>query len=317
MTRATHSSILTGLALLATTGCFGEIDGPQGGGDETLVAHTGPRHCNGHVELCDRSLADVAFATTHNSFSRDDVYTSGFSNQHFDMSRQLADGVRGFMLDTYWHKPLFRSARATLCHGNCTLGGYLDLVPELRRFRQFLDAEPDNVVLFLVEQHSLTPTQFAAAMKSAGLGTEVYTHASPTAPWPTLGQLIDAKQRIVVFYWTDGDEISPRPAWYHSLRAEVWETPYKYSSVDEFSCAQERGAPGAQLYMVDHFLSQPAGWASLAAKANPWNVILPRVQACEQVQLPNIVAVDYYDIDENEGDGVHSVVRAVDYLNGL
>src|SRR5262249_4305293 len=115
--------------------------------------------CNGHLELCTRSVADVAFPTTHNSFSSSQSFTSGFSNQNRDMGRQQTDGIRGFMLDTYWHKPLFKSARAALCHGNCTLGGYLDLVPELAKFRAFLNAHPNEVIMLFIEQHSLTPDQ--------------------------------------------------------------------------------------------------------------------------------------------------------------
>lgn len=273
--------------------------------------------CNGHNELCGRSLADVAFPTTHNSFSSSASFTSGFSNQNRDLGRQLADGIRGFMLDTYWHKPLFKSARAAMCHRNCTLGGYLDLVPELAKIRTFLDGHPNEVILLFIEQHSLTPTQFATAMGSAGLLTEVYTHPSVTAPWPTLGKLITARHRVVVFYATDDAEL-PHPAWYHRERDEVWETPYSYQTTSQFACNKDRGGPNAQLYLVNHFLSDPAGWESLAKQANPWNVVLDHVSNCESsVQLPNAVAVDFYELDENPADSVYSVVRIADYLNGF
>jgi hypothetical protein len=45
---------------------------------------------------------------------------------------------------------------------------------------------------------------------------------------------------------------------------------------------------------------------------------IDHVSDCEsQVQLPNAIAVDFYEQDGNPSDGVHSVVRAADYLNGV
>jgi hypothetical protein len=128
---------------------------------------------------------------------------------------------------------------------------------------------------------------------------------------------VTSGRRVIVFYWTDGTDL-PHPAWYHRFRDEVWETPYKYTSVDQFACNKDRGGPNAQLYMVNHFLSNPAGWESLAKQANPWNVMLDHISDCEsQVQLPNVIAVDFYEQDGNASDGVHSVVRIADYLNGV
>src|SRR5262245_30702974 len=120
-------TLLCILAVTSTTACAIAFD------DEGSVDSELAQVCNGHAQLSSRSVVDVAFPTTHNSFSSTKGFTSGFANQNRDLSQQLADGIRGFMLDTYWHKPLFKSARAALCHGNCTLGGYLDLVPELAR----------------------------------------------------------------------------------------------------------------------------------------------------------------------------------------
>jgi len=273
--------------------------------------------CNGHVELCSRSVADTAFATTHNSFSWSKYFTTGFSNQNRDIAQQLNDGIRGFMLDTYWHKPLFQSARAAMCHKNCTAGGYVDLVPELAKIRNFLASHPNEVILLFIEQHSLTPAQFSTAMSSAGLLAEVYTHPSPTSPWPTLGKLITDRHRVIVFYESDST-VASHPGWYHDMMSEVVQNPYSYRTSGQFACNKDRGNPNAQLYLVNHFLSDPAGWESLAKQANPWSVVLDHVSACEsQVQFVNMVAVDFYELDENATDGKYSVVRIADYLNGF
>jgi hypothetical protein len=287
------------------------------GGGESELDQELAGSCNRHPSLCERSVADVAFPTTHNSYSTSASFTTGFTNQNRDISRQLADGIRGLMLDTYWHKPLFKSARAVMCHQNCTLGGYVDLVPELAKIRTFLASKPNEVILLFIEQHSLTPTQFSSAMSSAGLLGEVYTHPSPNAPWPTLGELISARRRVIVFFETDGTE-GTRPAWYHRMHDEMFQNPYSYKTTSQFACNRDRGNANAQLYLVNHFLSDPAGWERLAKQANPYSVVLDHVSDCEsQVAFPNAVAVDFYEQDGSPSDNVHSVVKVTDLLNGF
>ena len=142
------------------------------------------------------------------------------------------------------------------------------------------------------------------------------TIPSATSPWPTLTQLIANGRRVVVFYETDGQELA-RPAWYHPLHDEVLTTAYGLTDVSQFGCSAV-GGPNAQLYLVNHFLSEPAGWEHLARQANPWTVVLDHASRCEStMQLPNVVAVDFYELDENSNDSVYSVVRIADYLNGV
>ena len=57
--------------------------------------------CNGHAELCDRPLNEVALATTHNSMS---VPLPGWysSMQEVPIADQLHDGIRGLQIDTHY-----------------------------------------------------------------------------------------------------------------------------------------------------------------------------------------------------------------------
>jgi hypothetical protein len=70
-----------------------------GGADEPAVAATS--RCNGHVELCDRPLDEVALPATHNSMS---VPLPGWFSalQERPIRRQLEDGVRGLLFDTHY-----------------------------------------------------------------------------------------------------------------------------------------------------------------------------------------------------------------------
>jgi hypothetical protein len=60
------------------------------------------RGCNGHTELCDRPLDEVALAATHNSFSAASYPNWLFAQQESGIAAQLAAGVRGFLIDTHW-----------------------------------------------------------------------------------------------------------------------------------------------------------------------------------------------------------------------
>ncbi len=60
-----------------------------------------PRECNGAAALCDRPLHDVALAATHNAMS---VPLPGWFSalQDAPIDDQLADGIRGLLLDTHY-----------------------------------------------------------------------------------------------------------------------------------------------------------------------------------------------------------------------
>ncbi len=58
--------------------------------------------CNGHQELCDRTLPEVTLPATHNSFSAADYPNWLFAQHETGIASQLAGGIRGFLIDTYW-----------------------------------------------------------------------------------------------------------------------------------------------------------------------------------------------------------------------
>ena len=63
------------------------------------------QRCNGHVELCDRRLDEVAFAGSHNSMSarRDPGWL--FAEQDQGIPAQLAYGVRALLVKTHYGIP--------------------------------------------------------------------------------------------------------------------------------------------------------------------------------------------------------------------
>ncbi len=254
-----------------------------------------PAGCNGGLHLCERRFDQVAYATTHNAMSNEDDRWI-LPNQHHGITRQLADGIRGLMLDTHYEE-----GRAMLCHGECGAGAK-PLAEGLAEITAFLRANPREIVSIIFESY-VTPADTEAAFRDAGLLP--FVHPQPQgAPWPTLRALIDAGHRLVVLT-SDGGGAFP---WYLDEWAHVWETPYSYKSAAEFTCRLDRGQAENALFVLDHFLTNPVGLPELAEMVNHDPLLGDRARRCqrESGRLPNFVTVDFYDI----GD-VLEVVRSL------
>ncbi len=123
---------------------------------------------------------------------------------------------------------------AYLCHGFCELGA-TPLVTMLEGVRDFLVENPGEVLVFVIEDY-VTPDDVATAFRESGLERFVYRGAV-AGPWPTLRELIDSDQRLVVF----GENDTKGVPWYHPAFETFQETPYKFLAPVDFSCRPNRG----------------------------------------------------------------------------
>jgi hypothetical protein len=296
---------------------------------EPIAVHAG-RACNGHVELCDRRYDEVVQAASHNSMSSPDVVRV-WPEHDGGIREQLEHGVRMLMIDaTYWDAiddaPL-RALRQRvpsppvislldaieerlaahpgiyLCHNVCALGA-IPISTALGEVKDFLDRHPDDIVTLML-QDSVDPVDTAAAFDAAGLTDLVYD--GPADVWPTLGELIDRGQRLVVF---SEQHDGPAP-WLHSAFNAIQDTPLGARRPADFSCARNRGPADAPLFVLNHWTERTAPDRAHARVVNQRQFIVERARRCadERGRLPNFVAVSFYDI----GD----VIGAVDELNGL
>lgn len=307
------STVETGAAE-TSSGAGGTMDpGTTASVSETAASTTAPtsgggpdlppaRLCNGDAALCERRFDEVAFPCTHNAFA---AYEEGFAqingNQNHGVAQQLVDGVRCMMLDVQDD-----ADETVLCHGPCTLGrlNHLELLLEIAAF---LDAHPDEV-LTIIYQDDIAVERIVVDLEDSGLAAKTYTH-TPGEPWPTLAAMIDADTRLLVTAENGG----PPPAFYHHVWDLTWDTPYTFHSADEFNCSLNRGNQSNDLFLVNHWVSSVIDTPSQAdAKiVNVFDVLYGRASQCQKEtgQLPNFVAVDFYD----RGD-LFAAVRA---LNGL
>ncbi len=289
--------------------------------------------CNGHPELCDRPVNEIAYATTHNAMSIAD-YGWIWPSHDGSVTDQLSAGVRGFLIDShYWDDQAWIEAHLGylppdlqtdvrkilntielgkkdgnyLCHMLCSLGATV-LEETLAEMRAFLDTHPNEVIIIIFED-LISPTDTESAFQESGLDKLVYTHEEG-AGWPSLRELISNDRRVLVM----AESAGPPPAWYLHAWDYTEETPYSFSELadfDETSCEPNRGDTGKPFFLLNHWITRASPSRVDAAILNEFDYLLERAQRCaqERGQLPNLVGVNFY----LNGD----VFEVVDELNGL
>lgn len=277
---------------------------------------TKPAACNGAPELCDRTYDAVVVPMTHNAMSNaDDGWSS--PNQTHGIARQLADGVRGMMLDLHYYDPIVKETatgpfadlsavdQVHLCHGPCLFGS-ARLLDGLCALTRFFDENPGEIVSIIFETR-VRDADLDAVLRASGLAEYALTHAAGQ-PWPTLRAMIDSGKRAVLFVESGGGE---PPYIQPAFEGNIRDTPYSFAKASEFSCRLNRGKADSPLFLVNHWLGTPLGDVALAREVNVSAVLGKRVDDCtrEVGRKPTFVGVDFYEV----GD-LFSVVRKA---NGL
>ncbi|MGF6496123.1 hypothetical protein ABIE56_004326 [Luteibacter sp. 621] len=267
----------------------------------------------------DRPFHEYTWLTAHNAF----VNSPGlFPNQTLAIRRQLQSGVRGLMLD------LHESAgRVRLCHGTC-----VGLEPT------FADVLNDEILPYVRSvSHTVVTLHLEDPVSREALAAEL-AHAPDavaltfnpaswdTATWPTLRQMADAGQRLVILsqHYRNAGAIETAAGLAHVLFDRAYTSENEWSlgaSIAEHdtSCrsrweGQSLGASitsGDQawprLFVMNHFHGVPLGGHSWFD--NRYDTLRARIDdACapEAGRKPNYVAVDFVEAGQ-----VGSVVAAL------
>ena len=233
-----------------------------------------PTTCNGSARLCTRSVDKVVFPGAHNAMSNASIGDWMFPHHPYAIPRMLDDGVRMLALDLHFGIPTGGRVKTDLdnevgggdkieealgaegvaaamrirnrlvggedgqrgvyfCHGFCELGAY-EAGPTLVQIRDFLAANPGEVLILVLEDY-LPVTVTDSLFKATGLFDFVYT--GPVRPWPTLGQLVAANQRVIVFIESGQSGV----AWLHGTVGEIQETPYTFPQAGRLQLPSEPG----------------------------------------------------------------------------
>ena len=291
------------------------------GSTDRAEAATG---CNGHADLCDRRIDEVVFAGSHNAMSANALGWE-LAMQDGDMVTQLDHGVRALLIDAlYWQGEGqldgdAGSAMATieaalsddqprpgtwLCHGFCALGA-TDLTAGLAGINSWLSEHPREVLLIVV-QDEVDFADLETAFETSGLRDRAFTH-QPGTPFPTLRELIDSGQQILVY----GENGGEPGTWFQNGYATTFaETPFTFDVRTDFTCQENRGSEDNPLFLINHWLTTGIPVREAASVVNRRDVLLERVAVCEaeRGRQPTILAVDFVET----GD----LVSVVAELNG-
>jgi len=291
-----------------------------------------PTSFNGLPGLGDRTVDQVVFPTTHNSMGGAGVSGWMFPNQSASVKEQLEDGVRGFLVDITYAVPAGDAVKTVLdssgaalakyesevgkegmeaalrirnritgeesgkkdvymCHGFCELGA-LKFTPMLEEMRDFLVANPGEVIVIVLQDDAVAPEDIVRCFEESGLIDLVYK--GPQGPWPTLRQLADTDQRVIVM--TESLKSGSIP-WVRNAFEVLQETPYTFHDPSQFTNKANRGGPGGTLFLMNHWIeTTPMPKPTNAAIVNAHEFLLKRIRAFakERGHLPNLVAVDFY-----------------------
>jgi hypothetical protein len=292
--------------------------------------------CNGAPELCGRRLDEVVFPATHNAMSAADIPDWLFPQQEKSIPAQLEDGIRALLVDVHYGIPVGDAVKTDLesdlgsrdkfdkavgregvdaamrirdrlagqeegprglylCHGFCELGAS-PLLDALRAIHEFLVRNPDEVLVLGIEDYA-TAQDLAAAFAESGLDGLVYRGAAGP-PWPTLREMIDTRQRVLVLLESDRKHVP----WLHpAYEGMLQETPYHFTQPSEMSCSPNRGGVSGSLFLMNNWIdSTPRPKPSNAAIVNAYDALLARARQCEaeRGRRPNLIAVDFYRTGE-------------------
>jgi hypothetical protein len=277
--------------------------------------------CNGHAQLCDRRVDQVAFLGTHNAMAAADEPGWLFAAQDVGIPRQLEDGVRALMIDTHYGVAARRGVVTRLSSENSKRSKLVDEVGErfvstaerlrrrigsnpngerqvflchtlcevgatraldaLRAVHRFLVRHPEEVVILAIQDET-SAADTAAAIRASGLVDEVYL-GDADRPWPTLRELVDRDERVIVLAENRPDGAP----WIHHQPAVMQETPFHFRSAAALeapaSCAPNRGGTAGSLLLVNHWVdTSPAPRVTIARRVNAHDFLAPRLTECRR-----------------------------------
>ena len=202
--------------------------------------------------------------------------------------------------DRVVNSPTTGPRQVYLCHRFCELGA-IPIDQAFRQYRDFLAANPDEVMVIVIEDY-VAPRDIAAAVKESGLIDYVYK--GPLGPpWPTLGEMVDTGGRVLML--AENDAGGGKIPWYHEgYEGTLQETPYTFKKADALlgqqrraSCQPNRGDTDGSLFLLNNWVdTTPVPKPSNAAKVNAEQALMKRIKLCERIRdlTANLIAVDFY-----------------------
>ncbi|MFI9646468.1 RICIN domain-containing protein [Streptomyces sp. NPDC052040] len=267
-----------------------------------------------------RTLDQVTFLTAHNAYANgvDGGFAPPFinlaPNQTRGINQQLADGVRGFMLDIHQTPD-----GAILCHDSCTLVSRpVALWVDLERIVDFLKAHPDQFVTVFLEDYVDPGVLRGELSRVNGLSDVLYRPDQTGVRqngWPKMADLTAAGHRLLIF--TDHSRSSDEAAGltrdsFGVMYQREWTVENYWSmgsgiGTSDWSCYSRwydantaipltHTEPAFRpLFVMNHFRDVTIG---LTAQSDNTKLADRAQRFCQPAarKKPNFLAVDRYDL---------------------
>lgn len=328
----------------ATTGASSSSSVPSRSSSSGLASSSGTRttlvgtasatatstasvECNGYSDFCDRKYSNITYVVAHNSpFT---VAHNAASNQVYDVTTQLDNGIRGLQSEVHYVNDTLY-----LCHTSCSELNAGILEAYLVTVKDWLDENRYEVITILLGNEDYVDAgNYTAPVTNSGLLDYVYI--PDTVPmnidgWPTLGDMILANKRVVMMVEYDANQTEV--PWLLDMWAYQWQTPFSPTN-ESFPCTvqrppgQSREVSEERLYLINHNLNAELSLAALdldilipdTANINNTNAnttgtgtAQTNVDTCvsEWGRNPNYLLVDYYNDGNFEGSTLAVAAKA-------
>jgi len=124
-------------------------------------------------------------------------------------------------------------------------GAPLVVTEALRFLRQFLDANPSEVIMLVIGNY-ISDADTEKAFRYAKLFDRLW-NVEPGAEWPTLREMTDSRRNIVMFAEFGANQ----PSWNSSAYGAFQDTPFTFRTPEELL------TPGAPGYTGDAVVDGP------------------------------------------------------------
>jgi hypothetical protein len=289
--------------------------------------------CNGSVALCDRSLNEVAFPGTHNSYSAAEEPGWLFANQRHGIERQLSDGIRALLIDIHYGRrdPENGLVRTDLAaEGSDRNKAAQALGPRgLRAAERLggrvgqglpaggrgvylchtlceLGAEPVGEQLALLREFlSANPREVivlfvepyvpAEEVERALDQADLLRQAAPLRRDEPLPTLGELVRADTRLVVLAEEDGGARP-WYLPGFSFAQDSPLGARRGSEFTCALFRGTADSPLFLLNHWIDAFPPPPSGNERIGS-DFLKRRLEQCERSRglLPNLIAVDFYE----------------------
>ncbi|KAI0472910.1 PLC-like phosphodiesterase [Xylariaceae sp. FL0804] len=277
-----------------------------------LAAGACATDCNGYSALCDVAYSAVSFVGSHDAAFVGELPTE---NQLTSVADQLDLGIRFLEVQTH-----DKDGTIELCHTSCLELDAGSLADFLATVNTWVEANPDEVLTLLITNgDDIAIADFGDAFTSAGLDQYVFTPDGDLAlaDWPTLGDLISAGTRVVVFMDYNADT-SVVPYILDEF-TYYFETPFDPVSDQLSDCSVDRSSGAATdtlMILANHNLNYELLGILIpdlleASSTNSLSSIMAQADTCQSDygRVPNVVLLDYVSV----GDAL----EAQNELNGV